>query len=127
MPQQLPPRDGLLLRRSDANRDQRSVGRRTRGTAGRPSFAEELRLISGRAAIGRHQDFVVLALHRATRHAIRFDHPDAWAGRTRLSLRSGRTGRSGWACRTSRAGIALRTLRPRGARVALRAFAAASQ
>jgi len=123
----MPPPDFQLFRRSDANRDQRSIGRRPHGTTGRASFAQELRLISGRPAIGRHQDFIVLALHRAARHAVRFDDPDARARRTRLALRPSRAGRSGGTRRARRTGVAFRALRTRRAWIALRTLAATGQ
>src|SRR5215469_5872107 len=93
--------------RGSANRDQRRIRTAWHWTAGSASFAEELRLIARRAAIGGDQDFVVLALHRAPRNAIRSDHSDARTGRTFrtfFTLRPRRTGRPRW---TDRTGIAL--------------------
>src|ERR1700733_12778 len=92
-----------LLWGAYTNRHQRGVGWARRGTAGSASFTQELRLVSGRPAIGRDQDFVVLALNRASRDAVRLDHPHARARWTLLALRSLRTGRAGWTERTRRA------------------------
>ena len=117
----------LLLRRAHANRDQRGVGRGRRGTAGCASFAQELRWVAGRATIGRHQDFVVLALDRAPRYAVRFDDPNAGAGRTGRALRPGRTGWTGRTSRTRGPDVAFRALRPCWTRTALRALAATGQ
>jgi hypothetical protein len=116
-----------LLRRPDANRNQRGVGWACLGTAGCPSFTEELRLIAGWSAIRRHQNFVVLALHSAPRYAIRLDNPHARARRTRLTLRPRRTGRAGRTCRSRRTDITFGALRSRGTRIPLRTFAATGQ
>jgi hypothetical protein len=75
-----------LLRRADANGHQRRIRGTRYRAAGRAPFAEELRLITRRPAIGGDQDFVVLALHRASRNTVRTDHPDARAGRTRWTF-----------------------------------------
>src|SRR5262249_20686148 len=71
--------------------------------AGSASLTQELRLIARGPAIGGKQDFIVLALHRAARNAIRSDDTDAWARRTRpafLTLRTRRSGRPGRTDRT---------------------------
>ena len=75
-----------LLRRADANGHQRRIRGTRYRAAGRASFTEKLRLIARRSAIGRDQDFIVLALYRASRNAVRTDHPDARAGRTRWTF-----------------------------------------
>jgi hypothetical protein len=116
-----------LLGRGDADRDQRSVGRTGVGTAGRPFFAEELRRVAGRPAIGRDQDFVVLALHRTTREAIRFNDPNGRAWRTLLALRASRTGRTRRARGTNRTLIAFGALRSRRTCIPLRTLAATRQ
>ena len=116
-----------LLRRTDANRNQRRIGRARIGAAGSPSFAQELRLIAGRSAIGRYQNFVVLALHRAPGYAIRLDDPHARAWRPRRALRSCGTGRARRTFRSRWTDITLRALRPCGTGVPLRALAATGQ
>jgi len=116
-----------LLWRCDTNRDQGRIGRARIGAARRAAFAEHLRGIARRAAISRDQDFVFLALHRTAGYAIRFDDPDAGAGRASRALRTRGSGRTGGAGRTHRADIALGALRTGWAGVALRAFAAGSQ
>src|SRR6516162_5121569 len=92
------PADSARLSwRGSANHDQRRIRTAWHWTAGSASFAEELRLIARGAAIGGDQDFVVLALHRAPRSAIRSDHSDARAGRacrTFFTLPPCRAGRS---------------------------------
>ena len=115
-----------LLRRRDANRDQRRVGRAGRGAAGSASFGQELRRISGRPAIGRDQNFVVLALRpcsRSTRSPISTTRTLGLGGPAGPA--GPRTGRAGRTDGTSRTGIALGTLRPRRTGIALRAFPAA--
>jgi hypothetical protein len=116
-----------LFGRADANGHQRGVRSRPRGTARGAPFAEELRLIAGRPAIGRHQHFIILALHGAARHAVRFDDPDAWRGRTSLALRTGWAGRPSRPCRTGRSGITFGPLRTRRTGIALRTLAASGQ
>lgn len=116
-----------LFRRSDANRDQWGIGCRTCRTARRTALAEELRLIAGRPAIGRHQDLIVLTLHGTARYAVRFDHANAWGRRPGLALR---TRRPGWArrpCGTGRTCITFGSLWSRRTWVALRALAAGRQ
>src|SRR5262249_49629556 len=117
---------GRLRWRAHANSDERRVGSTRDRAAGSASLTQELRLIARGPAIGGKQDFIVLALHRAARNAIRSDDTDAWARRTRrafLTLRTRRSGRPGrtdrtsvafWARRTSRALFALRTLAAAG-------------
>src|SRR5206468_12928539 len=99
---------------------------RIRGTryraAGRAPFAEELRLIARRPAIGCDQNFVVLALHRASRNAVRTNDPDARARRTRwtfFALWTWGSRRLGRACRTY---IAFGTLGSGRTLLALRAL-----
>lgn len=116
-----------LIWRGDANGDERGVGRRCRRAAGCAFFAQKLGLIAGRTAISRHQDFVVLALHCAARYAIRFDHPDTWAGRTGLALRPGGSGRSGRSRWTGRTHVSFGTLWTRWTLITLRTFAATGQ
>ena len=86
-----------LLWRRNANRDQRRIGRTCVRAAGRPAFAEHLRRVPGRPAIGRNQNLVILALHRAAGRAVRLHHPDARTGRPRRTLRARWAGRTGWA------------------------------
>ena len=119
--------DRSLLRRADANRDERGIRSACLGTAGSASLTEELRLITSWPAIGGNEDLVVLTLNRAARHAVGFDDPYAWARRTLRSLFTLRTGWTGRSCWSDRTGIALGTLRPSGACIALRTFAATGQ
>jgi hypothetical protein len=116
-----------LFRRRDADRDQRGIGRGSCRPARGAFFTQKLRLIAGRTAISGHQNLVVLALHRTTRDAIRFDHSNARARRTGLALRTGRTGRPGRTCWPHRTSISFGTLRTRRTLVALRTFATAGQ
>jgi len=116
-----------LLWRCNANRDQRRVGRTCVRAAGRTAFAEHLRGIPRRSAIGRDQNFVILALHGAAGGAVRLHHADARTGRANGALRAGRTG---WARGTHRADVAFWALRTGGTGrtgVALRAFTATGQ
>jgi len=113
-----------LLWRADANRNQRRIRSTWHRATGRASFAEELRLIARRAAVSGDQDFIVLALHRAPRNAVRSDHPDARTGRTGRPFITLRTWRTGRTRRTDRTCIALGTLRSGRAWIALRTLAA---
>jgi len=117
-------RQRRLLWRGDTNRDQRRIRSTWHRAAGSAAFAEELRLIARRATVSGDEDFIVLALHRAPRHAVRSDHPDAragWTWRPFFTLRAWRTRRP---CRTDRARIALGTLGSRWPLIALRTLAA---
>lgn len=116
-----------LLRRADANRDQRRIRSAWHRAAGRASLAEKLCLIARRAAVSGDQDFIVLALHRTPRNAVRSDHPDTWAGRTWRAFFTLRAWRAGRPRRTGRTCIALGALRSGWALFALRTLAAASQ
>lgn len=116
-----------LLRRADANRDQRCIRGAGHRPARRTSFTEELRLIARRAAIGGNQDLVVLTLYRAPGNAVRPDNSDTRTGRTGwafFALWPGRTRRTG---RADRTGIALGTGWSGWAGIALRTFATAGQ
>ena len=92
-----------LWRSRDANRDQRRIGGGRFGPAGGAALAEDLGGIAGRAAIGRHQHFVILALDRAAGGAIRPDHSDTRAGRPSRPCRAGRPSGPLRTCRPSRA------------------------
>jgi hypothetical protein len=116
-----------LLWRCNANRDQRRVGRTGIRAAGSSTFTEYLRRVSGRPAIGRDQNLVILALHGAAGRAVRLHHPDARTGRPRRTLRARWAGRTGWAGRPHRADIALWPLGARGTGVTLRPFATTGQ
>ncbi|MGC2079005.1 MAG: hypothetical protein WA728_23845, partial [Xanthobacteraceae bacterium] len=52
-----------LLRRTDANRDERCIRGTSLRTAGRGPFSQELRGITGWPAISGDEDFIVLTLH----------------------------------------------------------------
>jgi hypothetical protein len=112
-----------LLRRADANRDQRRIRSTWHRAAGSASIAEKLCLIARRAAVSGDQNFIVLALHRTPRNAVRSDHSDAWAGRTWRPFFTLRPWRAGRPSRTDRTGIALGALRPGWTLIALRTLA----
>src|SRR5262249_44721641 len=86
---------GRLRWRAHANSDERRVGSTRDRAAGSASLTQELRLIARGPAIGGKQDFIVLALHRAARNAIRSDDTDAWARRTRPAFLTGPGGPAG--------------------------------
>src|SRR5271155_6046219 len=114
------PGNRRLLRRGDANRDQRRVGGACRGTAGRASFGQKLRRISGRPTIGGDQNFVFVTLDgTGARYAVVADHPHARAGSALLTLRPRWAGRSRRTDRTHRTGVSFGPLRSRGAGIAL--------
>jgi hypothetical protein len=119
--------DAPLLRRGDTNGDQGGIRSTRNGAAGGTSFAEELRLIASRSTIGRDQDFIVLALHRASRDTVGPNGPDAWAGRTEWTSFTLRTRRPRGAGRTDRTGIPLGPRRAGRTCIALRALAAGGQ
>jgi hypothetical protein len=119
--------NALLLRRSNTNGDQGSVRSARNGAARGASFAEELRLIASCSTIGRDQDFIVLALHRASRDTVGPNCPDARAGRTEWTSFTLRTRRPWGSGRTDRTGIPLGPRRAGRTYVALRALAAGGQ
>src|ERR1700722_2496373 len=106
-----------LLRRADADRDQRSVSRACLRTAGGPLFAEELGRIACRPAISGDQNLIVLALDRTSRRAVGLDDPGAGAGCALRTRWSGRTCRAGRSDRARGSGFAFGTLRPRRTRI----------
>jgi len=118
----------LRWRRRDANRNQRLIGAGRLDATRNLPFADVVRRIACRSAIGAHQHFVAAA--RSAAHAnetVQPDHPDRGAGRSLFALRSGRTGRPDWTRRPRGAGVAFRAGRTGRSRIALRGLAAGRQ